>query len=329
MRNENSSDRRCSYVVVVGNGTGGGSELRDLASYLSTLGVADCDVVILDASSRLQFDLNARVLRWVGRHIQVRPEHRTQNGGVDVIRAAVAHAGCEKVIVAAEDVRYTVDAIGRLCDLLDVHEVAEPQDYLDPLPWWAGIEAGRMLVHRGIEPQPDHGATFAFRRTALRALRALTSAILTEDPVRRLETSGAEVHAAGDVFVRREPGAFRDWLEQRPREAGEDFARPMKSAIFFSIVPLLIVLALLGGAGLAGGYAGVIAFGGVALAFRGRLGAGAYFPLRACLFAPLWIAERSVSVYWALYRKLRGTDVAPYGTSIPERARGQRVASGE
>src|SRR3712207_7022401 len=48
------------------------------------------------------------------------------------------------------------------------------------------------------------------------------------------------------LFRSREPGAFRDWLEQRPRQAGDDFAMPVKTAFFFSLVPLLLVLGLLG-----------------------------------------------------------------------------------
>jgi hypothetical protein len=316
-------------VVVVENTAAANGDLRDLATYLSTLGVADCDVVILDASPRLQFDLNARILRWVGRHVAVRPEYRTPAGNVDVIRASVAFAACEKVIVAAEDVRYTAEAVNQVCGLLDVHEVVEPQDYLDPLPWWGNLEASRMLVHRGIEPQPDHGATFGFRRTALRSLRGLAGTGAYDDPVRRLAASGAEVYAATDVFVRREPGAFGEWLEQRPRLAGEDFALPMKSAFFFSLMPLLLILATLGGLQLAGGYASVIAFASVGLALRGRAGATSFFPLQACLFAPLWVFERSISVYWALFRKLRGTEYATPGIAMPDRARGERVASGE
>jgi hypothetical protein len=329
MRNRTSPERRCSYVVSLEGASATNGDLRELASYLSSLGVADCDVVILDPSPRLQFDLNARILRWVGRHVAVRPEYRTSTGTVDRVRAAVAHAPGEKVIVAAEDVRYTMEAIGQMCALLEMHEVVEPQDYLDPLPWWGNIEASRMLVHRGIEPQPDHGATFGFRRAALRSLRGLANSLVYDDPVRRLAASGAEIHAAADVFVRREPGAFSDWLEQRPRLAGEDFALPVKSAFFFSLVPVLFVLAILGGLQLAGGYASVIAFASVGLAARGRIGATSFFPMSACFFAPLWVFERSLSVYWALYRKVRGTEYATTGFAIPDRARGEKVASGE
>ena len=65
-----------------------------------------------------------------------------------------------------------------------------------------------------------------------------------------------------------------------------------------------------------------------ALALRGRAGAATFFPLRAVLFAPLWVFERSVSVYWALIRRLRGSD-EPMRVAVPDRARGTRVASGE
>jgi len=321
MRDQRPADRRCSYVVLVEGAAAASGELREMAQYLSTLGVADCDVVILDPSPRLQFDLNARVLRWVGRHVAVRP-------GADLVQLASTYAACEKVIVAAEDIRYTAEAVGQICDLLDVHEVVEPQDYLDPLPWWGGIEAGRILVHRGIEPQPDHGATFGFRRSAVTALRSLGAGEVLDDQARRLAAAGAEVFAATSIFVRREPGPLDEWLAQRPRLAGNDFSLPMKSAFFFSLVPLLLLLALAGGAALAGGYATAIAFASVALAVRGRAGARPFFPLRACLFAPLWVLERSVSVYWALFRKLRGTETGPARIVVPDRAHA-KVASGE
>lgn len=322
MRNKRPQDRRCSYVVLVQSATASASELRELASYFSTLGVAGCDVVILDPSPRLQFELNDRILRWVGRHVPVAPEHRS-GGGIDVVRAASAYAVCEKVIVAAEDVRYTPEAVGQLCDLLDVHEVVEPQDYLDPMPWWGGIEAGRMLLHRGIEPQPDHGATFGFRRSVLRSPRTLSPASGSEP--RRLAAVGAEVYPAADVFVQREPSPLAEWVTSRPRLAGDDFRFPVKTAFFFSLVPVLLLLGMFQPA-IAGVYAGVIALASVTLAARGRSGAAAmHFPLRACFFAPLWVLERSVSVYWALFRKLRGVDEDASRVVVADEGRERRV----
>ena len=314
-------------MVTIDAGASSLDDLRELADYLSSLGVIDCDVVVLDGSPRFFFEQHRRVLRWVGRHVAAAAQCRTIGGTVDVVRAAAELAGCEKVIVAGADVRYSPTEIDQLCDLLEMHEVVEPQDYLHPLPWWGGIEAGRMLVHRGLEPQPDHGATFGFRRSAVRIMRGLELAD-GDDHARRLAAIGMEVHAANDVFVRRRPPAFSDWLQQRPRQAHDDFSMPIKSALFFAIVPLLVTIGFLGGFELAGGYAGAIACAAMILAVRGRSGAGAVFPLHAILFAPLWVVERSLSVYWALYRKVSGAgETSPL--PAPNGARGTRVASGE
>jgi hypothetical protein len=277
-------DRRCSYIVTTDGDCGG--DLRELAAYLSDLGVAKCEVIILDDSSEHTFARHRRVLCWVGRHIAVRPRHRNFVGAVDPLRAAVDLASCDKVIVADARVRYSPRALDELCTMLDAHEAVEPQDYVEPLPWWGGIEAGRMLVDRAIEPS-SRAATFAFRRNAVRGLREL------------------ERVRAPEVFVRRLPPPIDQWLQERPRQAGDDFDFPVKTAFFLALVPLALILAAFGGVRLAGGYASAIAFAAVALAVRGRIGAASFFPLRACLYAPLWVLERSVSVYWALFRRLR------------------------
>lgn len=317
MRNRNGQDCRCSYVVVVESSAASTTDLRELGNYLSTLGVAGCDVVVLDPSPRVLFESNGRILRWVARHVAAGPEHCTPAGTLDRLRAAASVAACDKVIVASEDVRYTPAAIAQLTDLLESHEVVEPQDYLEPLPWWGSIDAGRILVHRGIEPQPDHGATFGFRRGAIRGLRMLGMMDI-QDPARRLAAAGADVYAASDVFVRREPGPLDEWLDQRARIASNDFAMPLKSAFFFSLVPFLLLMGVFGGLRMAGVYAGIIAFSSVGLALRGRSGASSFFPLRACLFAPVWVFERSVSVYWALFRKLRGVEPDAVRVAMPE-----------
>lgn len=325
---QKTRDRSCSYIVAIEQ-TPSADELRELAAYLSSVGVAGCEVVVLDASPRGEFEEHARVLRWVGRHAAIEQAHRTRTGALDLVRAAAGVASCEKVIVATHDVRYTPEAIDDICTHLEVHEVVEPQDYLDPLPWWGGIEAGRILLHRGVEPQPDHGATLAFRRSAVQSLRLLHVLEANADMARRLETAGAEVFAANGIFVRREPGALREWLAARPRAAGDDLTLPVKSFFFLSLIPLMLLLATVGDIRLAATYAGIIAFASFALAVRGRLGASEHFPLYAALFAPLWVLERSVSVYWAVFQRVRGNREAEPGIAIPERQTGEKVASGE
>jgi len=328
MTQRQAADRRCSYLVVFEDLDQAAGDVRNFANYLSTLGIAGCEVIVVDDTP--SFDRNRRILRWVARHLQVLPRHRSLTGGVDPLRAAFDLATCEKVIVARPRVRYAAEDVERICSLLDEHEVVEPQDYCDPMPWWGGIDAGRMLVHRGIEPLPDHGATFGVRRSAIRSLRSLDSLDdAGDDCVRRLQFGGAEVFAPSDVFVRCEPPQIGHWLRDSARHAGDDFAMPVKTAFFFALLPLVALLASFGGARLAGSYAGIVATGAVLLALRGRSGVSRVFPLHACLFAPLWVLERSVIVYWALLRKVSGGGVEPRHVPISNGARGQKVASGE
>jgi DNA-binding MarR family transcriptional regulator len=328
MRHRSPQDRRCAYLVVIERGREPAEDLRDLAYYLSTLSVAGCEVIVVDGSPSSIFERNRNVLRWVARHVAARPRHRNFTGGIDCVRTAIDVSNCDKIIVADENVRYHADAIESVCDLLDLHEVVEPQDYFEPLPWWSGIEAGRMLVHRGVEPLPDHGATFGIRKSSVRGLRGVDIAWSNgEDAVRRLASQGAEVFFACDVFVRRLPPPLDHWLRDRPRQADGDFALPVKTAFFFALLPVAILLATFGGIKLAGGYAGAIACASMILAVRGRGGASSFFPLRACLCAPLWVFERSVSVYWALFRKLQGSSTETTHPAVAEGGAGAKVAS--
>jgi hypothetical protein len=318
MKSRSDRDRRCSYVVVHEDAAASPDDLRSFANHLSTLSVAGCEVIVIDDTP--SFDRNRRLFRWVGRHVAPLPRHRALSGAVDPVRGAQDLASCEKVIVAKSRVRHDAATVEALCALLDVHEVVEPQDYYDPLPWWGGIDAGRMLVHRGIEPRANHGATFGFRRAAVRGLRGLDALDDGgDDHVRRLQSQGAAVHCAGDLFVRCEPPSIGSWLRERARHADDDFALPLKTAFFFALLPVAALLVAFAGAQLASGYAGALVVGSLALALRGRAGASSVFPFRAALFAPLWMLERSLSVYWALLRKLAGRDVV---SAHPERERG-------
>lgn len=315
MKRHSDSDRRCSYVVVHEDAAASPDDLRSFANYLSTLSVTGCEVIVVDDTP--SFERNRRVFRWVGRHVAPLPRHRALSGAVDPVRAAIDLASCEKIVVGNARVRHDAATLEATCALLDVHEVVEPQDYCDPLPWWGGIDAGRMLVHRGIEPLPDHGATFGFRRAAVRGLHSLDAFDDgSEDCVRKLQGQGAVVHSAGDLFVRCEPPTLSAWLRDRARHANDDFALPLKTAFFFALLPVAALLVAFASGPLAGGYAGALVVGSLALAVRGRAGATGVFPLRAALFAPLWMLERSISVYWALLRKLAGRNVA---SARPER----------
>jgi hypothetical protein len=184
-----------------------------------------------------------------------------------------------------------------------------------------------MLINRGIERFGDRSSTYAFRRTSVRNIRGAD--VGNDHAIRRLAMRGADVHAAGDLFVRRTPPALAEWLRERAEQADEDFAAPTKTILFLALFPVAVALMMFGGLRIAGGFAGTIAFASAALAIRGRIGASAFYPLRACLFAPLWVVERSISVYWALFRRVRAATAEPKTVSTPVRAPGEQVASGE
>jgi hypothetical protein len=320
MRHRSSRERRCSYLVVLENAARSEAELRHLAAYLSDIAVSNLEVIVVDGSA--QAEQNRHILRWVGRHVIA------SAGNLDAVRAAIDLCSCDKVIVADARVRYSQDALDGLTALLEVHEVVEPQDYFDPLPWWGGIEAGRMLVQRSISPLPDHGSTFGFRKCAVRGLRSIDNSAPAQDSVRRLALQGAEVFTAMRLFVRRIPPAFSDWVRDLPRRAAQEFAMPARAALLLMVVPAMIAIAVTGGARVAGVFAGAIAFMSIALAVRGRIGAGRFFPWRACFFAPLWILQRSVSIYFALLWRMSGA-AEPRRVPITVRAGGEQVASGK
>jgi hypothetical protein len=295
--------RSCSYAVAV-DGDASAQEVAALASYLSTLGGANCEVLILDDSPAAQFDSNGRVLRWVGRHLPVDARYRMADGSVDLLRAAVEMASAEKIIVASAETRCSVEDVISILSLLDQFEVIEPDDYVAATNWNGGIEAGRILLHRGLEQSGQVRSTMAIRRSAYRPLLEFEERS-GDANLRRLFVHGADAYGAHDVFVRREPPQASRWLKRRVREAAADFALPLKTALFLGVLPVLVMIALIGGATTAGGYAGIISFASMLLALKGRAGAASVFPLRACFFAPLWVAERSVMVYCALFDRMR------------------------
>ena len=276
--------RPCTYIVNLESEIDE-REAQAFAAYLSTL---SADVVVLDSAPR--FEERNHILRWVAQHVAVAPQ-------TDALEHLGEAPAAEKIIVAGAGSRYTAEAITRMCELLDRHDAVEPEEYVQPLPWWGGIDAGRLLLHRGVD-QPSRHSTFALRRSAFRPIPGVDGRDLL-DP-----------YEAKDVFVRREPPAFVHWLRARLRE-------PVRPNVFLALMPVLLVMAIVGGAQVAAGYGALIAFASLLVAIRGRAGAGRFFPLHACLFAPLWIAERSITGYWFAIQRMRGTSAQEVADALP------------
>jgi hypothetical protein len=194
-----------------------------------------------------------------------------------------------------------------MCELLDEHEMVRPQNYLSPLPWWARMEAARMLVNRGVLRTGDYPGTCGLRRSAMLRVGHYDGDVLfdNEEIVRHFIVKGATVCHANDFFILKRPPTLAKWREQRPRQAYEDFVMRAKTLAFMAVLPVAGLALALSGAGALLAYAAAIAACAIIVAERGRRGrARGFFPARVTLHAPLWVLERSLSVYWALYWRI-------------------------
>ena len=120
-----------------------------------------------------------------------------------------------------------------------------------------------------------------------------------------------------DLYVRRAPPSAGHFLSQRVRQAYDDFALPLRMSVLLLVAPAaLIALARGSVRTFAVGAAATIA---LAEAGRRRAGGRRYFPASSSLLAPLWVAERSVSVWLALATRLLRGGVR-YGDGIIRRS---------
>ena len=297
--------KRCTYLLPIRRKSFSAAEASDLAKYFRMLGDAGCDVLVVDGSPTSVFEQHHEVWHSLSRHEEVDRSFGYLNDKVNGIHTGVNLASTEKIILADDDIRYALPEIDRVWALLEDFEVVRPQNFLSPLPWWARMEAARMLVNRATLRTADYPGTCAFRRATMLRAGHYDGDVLfdNEEIIRHFAREGATINYATNLFVQKRPPTLKKWFEQRPRQAYEDFGLRMKSAFFFSLIPLAILIGFAGGIKGLAFYAAAIGTLALLLATIGRhRGAAAeYFPLSVCLFAPLWIFERSLSTYWALY----------------------------
>lgn len=309
----------CTYLLPFRRAIFNRSDMDELATYLNMLTQHDCEVLVIDGSPPEVFARNGAALGNAVTHRRVDRRFRCKNDKVNGVHTGVELAACEKIILADDDIRYRPGEIREILRLLDDYEVVRPQNYLHAQPWWAQMEAARMLINRAILRTGDYPGTCAFRRETMRKIEPYDGDVLfdNEEIIRNFALHGATVSYALDLLVEKRAPRWKKWLEQRPRQAYEDFGLRTKTFFFALLLPLLGLFTLFYGAsGLLGGL-GVIVIGSILLALRGRSRgkAATYFSLHSCFFAPLWILERSCSTYWAFYWYLtRGG--YPFGNTI-------------
>lgn len=299
---------RCTYLLPIRRISTCSQEIGNLFEYFRKLAHIGCEVVVVDGSPSEIFQEHHRAWRDVCRHVMVDPKYTYLNGKVNGVHTGVDLARCEYIVLADDDIRYTAVDIARACHLLGRHDMVRPQNYLSPLPWWGRTEAARMLINRGVLRTGDYPGTCAFRRSTCLRIGHYDGDVLfdNEEIVRHFAVNGADVCFALDLFVLKRPPVFRKWLEQRPRQAYEDFAMRAKTTFFMSVLPAIIALGIIFGALTALAFFTFVSACAVLLACRGLWRDKAYrvFPAFIVLYAPLWLVERALSVYWSLYWRM-------------------------
>jgi hypothetical protein len=264
----------CSYILPIRRGVFSDAEALTLREYLSILAETGCEVIVVDGSPPQIFARHHRVWSAFCRHEAVDRRYKFLNDKVNGVHTGIALATYEKIILADDDIRYAKGDIEQICVLLDEFEVVRPQNYianrwigrsaddaennapsapkltsskglLDPP--WAKMEAARMLINRATLPNADYPGTCAFLRSTMLRSGEYDGDVLfdNEELIRHFARRGARICYANNLFVRKYPPTFRKWLEQRPRQAYEDFGLRFKTFLFASLLPIAIILALI------------------------------------------------------------------------------------
>jgi hypothetical protein len=317
-----SSSLQLSYVVPVR--WRDGEQRADLAAYLAEIAPHCAELIVVDGSPAEVFAANAAAWGGFATHVAPLPDERWLMGKVSGVRSGLRLASQERVVIADDDVRYDLEGLRRAAGLLGDHDLVRPQNYFSSLPWHARWDTARTLLNRSLGR--DYPGTLAVRRSRLLAIGLYDGDVLFEnlELIRTVRAAGGREAAPLDLYVARVPPSSAHFWGQRTRQAYDDFALPLRMAIWLAVVPLLVVASRfsvprgrkgafrlrLGAAGLAIGLAEV---------GRRRAGGAAVFPVSSSFLAPVWILERAVCAWLAVLQRLRYGGVR-YGDSVIPRA---------
>lgn len=290
-------------------------QAQELTDYLGRLS-AWLPVTVVDGSEPEVWARHHALFSPYARHVAPRP-WPGRNGKVAGVVTGLAQAHEELVVIADDDVRWERPGLERLVGLMEGVALVRPQNVFVELPWHARWDTARSLLNRAVGA--DYPGTYGVRRSAFLAAGGYDGDVLFEnlELSRTLRAAGGRERIVPDLYVGRLPPTTRHFLGQRVRQAYDDLAQPARLAVEAALAPALLVLSVLARRspsrraaqhGLA-----LIGAGAVGLAEVGRRRAGGarVYPRAAALWAPLWLAERAVCIWWALVQRARGG--VPYG----------------
>lgn len=287
-----------TYVLPIK--TVAGTDHDDLTQYLTMLS-ALLTIVVVDGSAPDVFTRNQTQWRPIAEH--VRPRSKTPNGKVAGVCDGVAAARTPFVVVADDDVRYDETSLRAVIDLLRRHDAVVPQNYFCPMAWHTYWDSARTLLNRAFGS--DFAGTTAVRRDAFIVTHGYCGAVLFEnlELIRTLTANGFDVHRAPDVFVARRPPTFRQFADQRLRQAYDSMSQPGRLCVELGVLPMAAFGLLRARRLLVA--AGVTSMAAAELGRR-RHGGRRVFSPSVAAWAPLWVVERGVFSWLALGCFLRG-----------------------
>ncbi|HEU5061964.1 MAG TPA: glycosyltransferase [Solirubrobacterales bacterium] len=290
-----------------------GAQRGELAEYLAAIAPHCAELIVVDGSPPEVFAANAAAWGRGVMHVPVAEDESWLMGKVSGVRTGLRLASRERVVIADDDVRYDPETLRRIARLLDEHDLARPQNYFSRLPWHARWDTARTLLNRSLGR--DYPGTLAARRSRLLAMGLYDGDVLFEnlELIRAVRAHGGSVTSPLDLYVARVPPSAAHFWGQRTRQAYDDFALPLRMALWLAVAPLLALAGVRRRPGLALAPAALA----VAAAERGRRRAGgaAVFPATSSLLAPLWVLERGVCAWLAVLQRLRFGGVR-YGDSV-------------
>ena len=292
----NSVERRpFTYILPIRSAESAeGTELADYVRWLSTR----CETIVVDGSPPDVFAANA--VAWGDDVIHVPPSASlaTPMGKVGGVLTGVGLATHEHLIIGDDDVRYDAAALDAMHAHLERADVVRPQNFFSPLPWHACWDTGRTLLNR--ISGGDWPGTLGVRRSALLRTGGYDGTAMFEnlELVRTVRAAGGTELVPLDIYVARRPSTARHFFSQRVRQAYDELARPARLAMQLAVLPLSVLIAYR--AGWHGLVVLAVAVAALAEVGRRRAGGKQYFPFRASLFAPAWLAERAICSWLAV-----------------------------
>jgi hypothetical protein len=287
--------------------------ILELVDYIARLGQWCDDIIVVDGSPAPVFTAHHRALAHQARHVEVDPARRTLMGKVGGVLTGLDLARHERVVIADDDVRFDAGALERVVRLLSDHDLVRPQNYFCPRPWHALWDTARTLINRAVGG--DFPGSLGVRRTVVLQHGGYDGDVLFEnlELIRTVRARRGRVVSPLDLFVRRLPPSAAHFWGQRTRQAYDDFALPARMAVWLSIVPAAAVSAAR--RRVAPVIAGTATVMVIAEAGRRRGGGSTVFPAISSVLAPLWVAERGVCAWLALWQRLRFGGIR-YGDSV-------------